>query len=103
MVPNSSRAREVYKSEKLFWSQFVECERPLLLNDQMAQWADLHKMSSVAMKDVIVRLWPAEAIPGSYFGLAQRLVDALPRIDAVKRWSFMEGACMVSPVLRCTW
>ena len=78
-------------TEKLFWSQFAGHERPVLLNDQMAQWAELQKMSSAAMKDVIVWLWPAEAIPDSYFGLVRRLVDALPRINAVKRWSCIEG------------
>ena len=86
------RAQEGYATEKFFWSQFAGQERPALLNDHMAQWAELHKMSSAAMKDVIVRLWPTKAIPESYFGLVRRLVDALPRIDAVKRWSCIEGA-----------
>ena len=67
-------------------------EHPVLLNDQMAQWAELHKMPSAAMKDVIVRLWPAEDIPDSYFGLVRCLVDALPLIGNVKRWSCIEGA-----------
>ena len=64
--------------EKLFWSQFAMQEHSALLNDQMAQWAELHKMSRMAMKDVIVWLWPAEPISNSYFGLAGRLVDAVP-------------------------
>ena len=46
------------------------------------------------MKDVIVRLWPAEPIPSSYFGLVKRLVDERPRIDAIKRSAFIEGARM---------
>ena len=50
------RAQEGHAKEKLFWSQFAVQERPTLLNDQMAQWAELHKMSEAAMKDVIVRL-----------------------------------------------
>ena len=96
-------AQEGYESEKLFWSQFVEQERPLLLNDQMAQWAELHKMSSAAMKDVVVRLCPAKAIPGSYFGLVRRLVDALPRVDAVKRWSCIKGARMAFARVKMHW
>ena len=44
------------------------------------------------MKDVIVRLWPTEPIPNSYFGLVQRLVDAVSCIDAVKRSTCIEGA-----------
>ena len=46
------------------------------------------------MRDVIVWLWPTEPVPSSYFGLVQRLVDALPRIDAVKRSVCIEGARM---------
>ena len=46
------------------------------------------------MKDVVVRLWPTEPIPNSYFGLVQRLVDAVLRIDAVKRSTCIEGAWM---------
>ena len=60
-------------------------------------------MSSAAMKDVIVRLWPAEAIPDSYFGLVRRLVDALPRIDTVKRWSCVEGARMAFARVKMHW
>ena len=70
--------------EKLFWSQFSASKRPLLLNEQMSQWAELHRISGAAMKNVIIRLWPTEPVPNSYFGLVQRLADAVPRIDAVK-------------------
>ena len=75
---------------------------PALLNEQMAQWAELHKMSGAAMKDVVVQLWPAEPVPSDYFGLVQRLVDAVPRIDAVKRSACIEGAGWPSPASRCT-
>ena len=37
------------------------------------------------MKNLIIRLWPAEAIPSSCFGLVKRLVNACPRLDAIKR------------------
>ena len=48
----------------------------------------------ICMKDIIVRLWPTEPIPGSYFGLVRRLVDAVPRIDAVKWPTCIGGARM---------
>nr|XP_020154394.1 stress response protein nst1-like [Aegilops tauschii subsp. strangulata] len=86
------QAQEGHAMEKQFWSQFVARECPALLNDQMSQWAELHRMSDAAMRDVIVRLWPTEPVPSSYFGLVRRLVDALPRINAVKRSSCIEGA-----------
>ena len=88
------QARAGYAMEKLFWSQFGASKRPLLLNEQMSQWAELHRISGAAMKDVIIRLWPTEPIPDSYFGLVQRLVDAVLQIDAVKRSACIEGARM---------
>ena len=75
----------------------------MLLNDQMAQWAELHKMSGAAMKEVIVRLWPAKPVPSSYFGLVQRLVDAVLRIDAVKRSVCIEGAQMAFARVKMYW
>ena len=74
-----------------------------MLNRQMAQWAELHKMSGASMKDVVVRLWPAEPVPSSYFGLVQRLVDAVPRIDAVKRSVCVEGARMALARVKTYW
>lgn len=66
----------------------------MLLNDQMVQWAELHNMSGAAMKEVIVRLWPAKPVPGSYFGLVRRLIDVVPRIDAIKQSVCIEGSRM---------
>ena len=89
--------------EKLFWSQFGTPKRPLLLNEQMAQWAELHKMLGTAMKDVIARLRPTEPILNSYFGLVQRLVDAAPRIDTIKRSTCIEGARMALTCVKTYW
>ena len=69
----------------------------------MAQWAELHRISGSAMKDVIVRLWPTEPIPNSYFGLVQRLVDAVSRIDAVKRSTCIESARMAFARVKTYW
>ena len=55
------------------------------------------------MKDIIIRLWPTETIPDSYFGLVQRLVDAVPRIDAVKRSACIEGARMAFARVKTFW
>ena len=72
------QAQEGHAMEKQFWSQFVARECPALLNDQMSQWAELHRMSGSAMRDIIVWLWLTEPIAGNYFGLVQRIIDALP-------------------------
>ena len=44
------------------------------------------------MKGLIGRLWPREVLPGSYFGLVRRLVDACPRLEVIKRSVCIEGA-----------
>ena len=55
------------------------------------------------MKDLIIRLWPAEAIPSSYFGLVKRLVNACPRLDAIKRSVCIEGARMAFARVKTDW
>ena len=57
----------------------------------------------MAMKDIIVRLWPAEPIPSSYFGLVKWFTDALPRIEAVKRSACIEGAWMAFAHVKMHW
>ena len=52
---------------------------------------------------IILRLWPTEPIPNSYFGLVQRLIDAVPRIDAVKWSTCIEGAWMASARVKTFW
>ena len=44
------------------------------------------------MKGLTVRLWPGGALPGSYFGLVRRLVEACPRLEVIKRSVCIEGA-----------
>ena len=46
-------AQEGHATEKLFWSQFDTPKRPLL-NEQMARWAELHKMSGTAIVTSLV-------------------------------------------------
>ena len=55
------------------------------------------------MKDLIIRLWPAEAIPNSYFGLAKWVVEACPRLDIVKRTVCIEGARMAFSRCKMWW
>ena len=55
------------------------------------------------MKDLIIRLWPAEAIPNSYFGLVKRLVNACPRLEVIKWSVFVEGARMAFAHMKVHW
>ena len=54
------RAEEGSSSEKLFWSQYLRLEHPVPFSDQLKQLVELHKAAELAMKDLIVRLWPAD-------------------------------------------
>jgi hypothetical protein len=80
--------------QRLFWAQFQAPEHPPLLNNQMKQLMELHRMAELEMKGLCAKLWPSEPLPSSYFGLVQKLYDATPRIDAWKRSSCIEGARM---------
>ena len=62
------------------------------LSDQLKQLVEFHKVAEQAMKSLIVRLWLKEAMPGSYFGLVRRLVDAFPWVEVIKHSSCIEGA-----------
>ena len=86
------RAEEGSLMEKLFWSQYIGAEHPMPLSDQLKQLVKLHKAAELAMKDLIVRMWPGEPLPSSYFGLVKRLVNACPRLEVIKRSVCIEGA-----------
>ena len=85
------RAEEGSSTEKVFWSQYAEAGHPVPLSDQLKQLVELHKAAEQALKGIIVRLWPGEALPGSYFGLVRRLVEACPRLEVIKRSVCIEG------------
>ena len=72
------RAEERNTADKLFWSQYLAPNYPVPFVDQLKQLIELHKAAELAMKDLVIRLWPAEPIPSSYFGLVKRLVSACP-------------------------
>ena len=55
--------------DKLFWSQFNVPERPLPLTDRLAEWAELNRLSGLAMRSVVDHLWPERPKPNNYFSL----------------------------------
>ena len=55
------------------------------------------------MKDLVTRLWPAEPIPSSFFGLVKRIVSACPRLDVIKRSVCIEGARMAFARAKLHW
>ena len=89
--------------EKLFWSQFHLPVPPLLLNERMAEWAELHRLSGLAMRSVVDHLWPERPKPNSYFSLVQRFLGAVPHINAMKRSVCIEGSRMALARVKTYW
>ena len=64
LAASAADAAEYFKDqgdrevEKLFWSQFHAPVHPLLLNEQMAEWAEHHRLSGLAVRSVVDHLWP---------------------------------------------
>ena len=71
--------------------------------DQLKQLVELHRVADLAMKDLLIWLWPAEAMPSNYFGLVRRMVNAWPRLDVVKRSACIEGARMAFARCKMWW
>ena len=71
-------------------------------SNQLKQLLELHKVAEQAMKGLIVRLWPGEAMPRSYFGLMRRLVDACPWVEVIKHSACIGGARQAVARERCT-
>jgi len=78
-------------------------EYPTLLNDQLKQLTELHRVAGLTMKALIVQLWPAEPIPSCYFDLVKHLVHARPRLEAVKRSVCIEGSRMDFARVKMQW
>ena len=89
--------------DKLFWSQFNVPERPLPLTDQLAEWAELNRLSGLAMRSVVDHLWPEKPKPNSYFSLVQQFLGAVPRINAMKRSACIEGSRMALARVKAYW
>ena len=89
--------------DKLFWTQFHVPERPLSLTDQLAEWAELNRLSGLAMTSVVDQLWPEKQKPDSYFSLVQQFLGAVTRSNAMKRSAFIEGSRMALACVKAYW
>ena len=89
--------------EREFWSQYLAPNYPGPFIDQLKQLVELHQAAELAMKDLVVRLWPVEPIPSSYFGLVNRIVGACPRLEVIKRSICIEGAGMAFARAKVQW
>ena len=55
------------------------------------------------MRSVVDHLWPGRPRPNNYFSLVQQFLGAVPRIDAVKRSTCIEGAQMAFARVKTYW
>ena len=69
----------------------------------MAEWAELHRLSGLAMRSVVDHLWTEGLRPNSYFSLVQQFLGAVSRIDAMKRSACIEGARMALARVKTYW
>ena len=92
-----------HEVEKLFWSQFHNPQRPLSVSDRLAAWAELNRLSGLAMNHVASHLWLKRPKPKSYFSLVQQFLGAVPHIDAMKRSACIEGAQMALARVKTYW
>ena len=63
------RSQEDHETEELYWSQFHSPDRSLPLTDRLAEWAELNRLSGLAMTDIVAHVWPERSKATSYFGL----------------------------------
>ena len=101
--PNTSAIRLTTKWKSFFGRSFHNPERPLSVSDHLAAWAELNRLSGLAMKHVVSHLWPKRPEPKSYFSLVQQLLGAVPHINAMKRSACIEGAQMALARVKTYW
>ena len=73
------------------------------MTDRFTEWAELNRLSRLAMKDVVDHLWPERPKPNSYFSLVQQFLGAVPLINAKKRSACIEGARMALARVKTYW
>ena len=88
------RSQKDHKTEELFWPQFRSPDCSLPLTDRLAEWAELNRLSGLAMTDIVAHVWPERPKAASYFGLLQQFLGAVPHIKEMKRSACIEGARM---------
>src|SRR3954470_21230443 len=95
--------KEDHEVENLFWSQFANPELPLAVDDRLAQWAELNRLSGLAMSYAMDCLCPGKSKPKRYFSLVQQFLDVMPQIESLKRSACTEGARLALARVKTYW
>lgn len=69
----------------------------------MTEWAELHRLSGLAMRFAVDHLRSEGPTPNSYFSLVQPFLGGVPHIDAMKRSACIEGAGMALAHVKTYW
>ena len=97
------RSQKDHETEELYWSQFHSPDHSLPLTDRLAEWAELNRLSGLAMTDIVAHVWPERSKATSYFGLLQQFLGAVPHIKEMKRSACIEGARMALARVKAHW
>ena len=104
MRSNTSEIKQIVKWTSCSGHSLINIpERLLPLTDQLAEWAELNRLSGLAMRSVVDQLWPERPKPNSYFSLVQQFLGAVPRINAMKRSACIEGSRMALARVKAYW
>ena len=71
--------------------------------DHLAEWAELNRLSRIAIRSVVDHLWPEKPKPNSYFSLVQQFLGAVLRINMMKRSACIEGSRMAFARVKAYW
>ena len=73
------------------------------MDDRLAQWAELNRLSGLAMTYAMDCLCPGGSKPTSYFNLVQQFLDVVPQLEAMKRSACTEGARLALARVKTYW
>lgn len=76
----------------MFWLQFQDPTRSVILGDRLKQLEELHRLTRPAMEQIFQALWCEEALPTTFFELARHLKEARARIRTWQVSAARKGA-----------
>lgn len=83
---------EAFEQGRLFWHQFQDPTRRVILEDKLKQLEELQRLARLAMEQVLMVLWWEDPITTTYFELSQRLQEGRAWIRRMQKSTCSEGA-----------
>ena len=79
---------ESLEQQWLFWLQFQDPTRRVILGDMLKQLEEVQRLARRAMEEIFKVLWQEEPLPTTCFELSWRLQEGRARI-----WRWQKSAC----------